>query len=106
MSDIWLFMGAGTAPFTTNGLTLWFDANERCYVDAGVTLCTNGQLVYRWTGRDGSGRYVERTDSAERPTYVTAARNGNAAVRFIADGDRLYGGALGGNFYSSDILSN
>ncbi|HWH14789.1 MAG TPA: hypothetical protein VNT51_08575 [Miltoncostaeaceae bacterium] len=70
----------GTAPDQVAGLLAWFDASD------GSTVTLSSGAVTRWADRTGRGNDATQTTPANRPTYVTNARNGRAVVRFATGG--------------------
>jgi len=64
------------------GLVAWYDATSGVYVDAGVTLATNGQTARQWNDRSGHGYNLLQATSGNRPTYQTGGFNSRQTVLF------------------------
>lgn len=71
-------------------LLLDFDAEQYAYSDAGTTLCTDGQSVYRWYDTTHTV-YVEQTSAGSRPIFGQGA-NGKKFIDFNG-GKRMEGSA-------------
>jgi hypothetical protein len=73
---------------------LWIKADAGVYVDAGVTLATNGQTVEQWNDQSGNGNNATQATSGNRPTYNTNKYNGLPAITFAAT-NLITSGSLG-----------
>ena len=81
--------GVGATDGSSN-LSIWFDANQRAYSDAGVTLATNGQAVQRWNNLSGyAGIGTFATTTTNFPSYTESALNGYPALTFDGSNDLL-----------------
>lgn len=67
--------------FPQNGLRLWLNADEGIAESEGA--------VATWQDQSGNNYDFTTSDATERPTLVSNAVNGHAALRFDGDGDRL-----------------
>lgn len=67
---------------TTNGLQLWLK------VDAGVTKDGDG-LVSVWADQSGHANDATQSVASSQPLFVTNAFNGQPAIRFDGQNDRL-----------------
>ena len=65
----------------TQGLALWLRS------DAGLVL--NGGTVSQWTNQSGNSRHATQTTSANQPTLVPNALNGEPVLRFDGVNDFL-----------------
>ncbi len=61
-------------PPVTQGLELWFNADDQSYAD--------GAPVTKWTDDSGNGRDLTAFDAGAAPTYRANAINGHAAIEF------------------------
>lgn len=66
--------GGGFAPTDLSGLVLWLKGDA-------ITGLNNGDPVTTWLDLSGNANNASASGST-RPTYITAAQNGLAAVRF------------------------
>lgn len=71
-----------SAPTDIANCSLWLQAEQGAYVDAGSTLATNGQTVQQWNDLSGNTRHASQATSGSRPTYVTGVLNSKPALRF------------------------
>jgi len=92
----------GKAPNLITGCTGWWKADAGVYVDAGVTLATNGQTVQQWNDQIGTGHFTQGT-AGGRPTFVTNAKNGLPVVRFggVADDDFMGNATANSSFMTN-----
>ena len=77
--------GGAVAPIQPNAianLALWLKADVGAFVDAGVTLATNGQTVQQWNDQSGNGRNVTQATALNRATWNTNQVNGLPALNF------------------------
>lgn len=85
------------SPLDIAGLKVWLSADVGAYVDAGVTLATNGQAVQQWNDQSPEGNNVDQATVGFRPLYVTGIVNGKPIIRFDGVDDyieKTYGAAL------------
>lgn len=64
-------------PAELGTLSLWLDADD----GATITIDTG---VSQWDDKSGNARHATQTTSGAQPSWVTAAQNGLAVVRFAA----------------------
>jgi hypothetical protein len=82
--------GGGFSPLSFGAdLVAWYKADAGAYVDAGITLATNGQDVQQWNDQSGNGNHVSQANGTFRPTYLSAGLNGRPTLDFIAANDVL-----------------
>jgi len=81
--------GGFTDPTDIAGLTLWLDANEGVYNDAGSTLATDGQTVQEWHDQSGNGNHVTQTTTGQKPEYRATGLNSSPSVDFVRANEDL-----------------
>lgn len=62
-------------PILLPGLVAWYKATDGVYVDAGVTLATNGQTVQQWNDQSVNNNHLKQATGANRPTYQSSGFN-------------------------------
>jgi hypothetical protein len=67
--------------YQTN-LSTWVEARLQSYKDNGVTLCVDGDTVYKATDQSAAAMHGLQTSAANRPTYKTNIINGRSVYRF------------------------
>lgn len=72
-------------PSSLSTLSLWLDADD------AATITQSSGAVSAWNDKSGNAYHVTQATGANQPSYVTAARNGRAAVRFDGTNDLLTG---------------
>lgn len=77
------------SPSSIAGLVIWVKADSMVFVDAGLTLATNGETVQQWSNQDPEGAHFEQGVELSRPLFVTNEQNGKPAVQFDGSGDFL-----------------
>jgi len=76
----------------SQGLELWFKADEEAFVDNGATLATDGQSVERWADQSGNDYDALQGEANRRPGQVIntgTSNNFNPTLRFDGSADRL-----------------
>lgn len=74
-------------PARLPGIVAWYSAKSGFFVDAGVTLATNGQTVQQWNDLSGNGNHLKQATGANRPTYQSAGFNSSfPALSFTVAG--------------------
>ena len=69
-STTWSVTAAAWMPSDLGNLAIWNKAGAgECFTDAGVTVATAGQSVYRWRDKSGNSRHANQTVSGQRPTF-------------------------------------
>lgn len=71
-------------PTDISNCSLWLQAEQSAYTDAGSTLATNGQTVQQWNDLSGNSRHASQGTSGSRPSYVTGVLNNKPVIRFGA----------------------
>lgn len=66
---------AGFTPASLPSLVAWYGADSGVFVDAGVTLATNGQSVQQWNDQSGNGYNLSQVSGPSRPIYNTNSFN-------------------------------
>lgn len=77
-----------TTPASFAGMTAWFDPSWGVYSDAGTTLASVGDPVYRWVSRHDASVYAEQTTLANRP-ILRVGTNGQRYLEFDGINDIL-----------------
>lgn len=67
-------------PALLPGLVAWYKSTNGVYVDAGVTLATNGQTVQQWNDQSGLNNHLKQVTGGNRPTYQAAGFNSLSTV--------------------------
>lgn len=74
-----------TQPDDLSGLILWLKAGEAVYTDNGITLAADGQTVEEWHDQSGEANDATQTNAADQPTFEANEINAFPVVRFPAD---------------------
>ena len=89
-------------PGGVSGPIAWLRADNGAYVNAGVTLATNGQTIQQWNNFQGAASYnVSQATSGNRPTFLTNSVNSNPVIRYSVASSSLDFGAMGVSSSSS-----
>lgn len=75
-------------PSDISGLTVWLDAAQDVYSDAGVTAAGNGDTVEEWHDQT-TGKVFSNTTLAEKPILRTNVQNSLPGVDFDGNDDIL-----------------
>jgi lysophospholipase L1-like esterase len=73
-----------SSPTDISNCSLWLQAEQGAYTDAGSTLAANNQTVQQWNDLSGNTRHASQATAGSRPTYIASAINGKPALRFAS----------------------